>query len=504
MRIAIGGFHHETNTFAPTKAGYEDFARAAGWPGLSRGAELIPAITGINIPSDGFVKVARAAGHDLVPLVWCNASPSAHVTEDAYERIAGMMLQDLAAAGRVDAVYLDLHGAMVPEHLEDGEGELIRRVRGLVGPDVIIVGSLDLHANVTPQMIDGADLLDAYRTYPHIDMSETGARVAHILERIFAEGRPAKSFRQLDFLIPINWQCTMIEPAASLYRRLASLATGKVFGVSFTPGFPPADIHHCGPAVFAYGADQAAADSAANTLASAVEGREGDFAGRCWQPDEAVAEARSRAATATRPVILADTQDNPGGGGDGDTTGVLAALVRAGAEGAVLGLLVDPAVAEQAHAAGEGATIEASLGGKSGVAGDAPLVGRYRVEKLGSGQFTGTGPFYGGSRMNLGPMALLRCEAAPGVRVVLCCRKVQAADQAMFRHLGVEPAATKILALKSSVHFRADFEPIAEDILVVLAPGPVVALPADLPYVNLRPGVRLGPLGVPFAPRQGA
>ena len=189
-------------------------------------------------------------------------------------------------------------------------------------------------------------------------------------------------------------------------------------------------------------------------------------------------------------MILADTQDNPGGGGDGDTTGVLAALVRAGAEDAVLGLLVDPAVAEQAHAAGEGAVIEASLGGKSGIAGDSPLVGRYRVEKLGSGQFTGTGPFYGGSRMNLGPMALLRCEAAPGVRVVLCCRKVQAADQAMFRHVGVEPAA----AMLGHARRRQG----AEDILVVLAPGPVVALPADLPYVNLRPGVRLGPLGVPF------
>lgn len=498
MRIAIGGFHHETNTFAPTKAGYEDFVRAAGWPGLSRGAELIPAVSGINIPSDGFVKAARAAGHELVPLVWCNASPSAHVTRDAYERIAGMMLEDLAAAGPVDAVYLDLHGAMVPEHLQDGEGELIRRVRDLVGPDVVVVGSLDLHANVTPEMIAGADLLDAYRTYPHIDMSETGERVARILDRIFAEGRPAKAFRQLDFLIPINWQCTMIEPAASLYRRLAELATGAVFGVSFTPGFPPADIHHCGPAVFAYGADQAAADAAADGLAAAVAAHEAHFAGRCWQPDEAVAEASRRAAGASRPIVLADTQDNPGGGGDGDTTGVLAALVRARAEGAVLGLLVDPAVAEQAHAAGEGATIEASLGGKSRVPGDAPLVGRYTVERLGSGRFTGTGPFYGGSRMDLGPMALLRCDAAPGVRVVLASRKVQAADQAMFRHLGIEPAAAKILALKSSVHFRADFEPIAEDILVVLAPGPVVALPEELPYAHLRRGVRLGPLGRPF------
>ncbi|MFN4088764.1 MAG: M81 family metallopeptidase [Alphaproteobacteria bacterium] len=498
MRIAIGGFHHETNTFAPSKAAYADFVRAGGWPGLSRGADLIPAVTGINIPSDGFVRVARAAGHDLVPLVWCNASPSAHVTEDAYERICGMMLEDLTAAGPLDAVYLDLHGAMVPEHLEDGEGELLRRVRALVGAETIVVGSLDLHANVTPAMIEASDLLDAFRTYPHIDMSDTGARTAQALERMFTQGKPAKAFRQLDFLIPINWQCTTIEPAATLYRRLEALATGEVYTLSFTPGFPPADIHHCGPAVFAYATGQQAADAAADALAGAIAAREADFAGRCWQPDEAVAEAVALAAAAARPVVLADTQDNPGGGGDGDTTGVLAALVRARAEVAVLGLLVDPTVAEQAHAAGEGATITADLGGKSGIPGDAPLSGRYRVERLSDGRFTGTGPFYGGSRMDLGPMALLRVEDAPGVRVVLCCRKVQAADQAMFRHVGIEPAEQKILALKSSVHFRADFEPIAEDILVVLAPGPVVALPADLSYRNLRRGVRLGPLGRAF------
>src|SRR3546814_1539788 len=136
-----------------------------------------------------------------------------------------------------------------------------------LGPGVVSVGSLDLHANVTPERIDGADLLDAYRTYPHIDMSDTGARVARILERIFEEGRPAKAFRQLDFLIPINWQCTMIEPAATLYRRLAGLASGDVFGLSFTPGFPPADIHHCGPPGIAFGTDQTVADRAADALA---------------------------------------------------------------------------------------------------------------------------------------------------------------------------------------------------------------------------------------------
>src|SRR5690606_18397073 len=227
----------------------------------------------------------------------------------------------------------------------------------------------------------------------HIDMAETGERVAGILERIAAEGRPAKAFRQLDFLIPINWQCTMIEPAASIYRRLAELQRGDVYGLSFTPGFPPADIRDCGPAVFAYAADPAAAAAAADELAALVSAHEADFAGRCWTPGDAVAEAKRIASGASRPVVLADTQDNPGGGGDGDTTGVLAALVEARAENAVLGLLCDADAAARAHEAGEGAVIDLALGGRSRIVGDAPFAGRFRVERLGDGRFVGTGPF---------------------------------------------------------------------------------------------------------------
>jgi len=498
VRIAIGGFHHETNTFAPSKATFEMFERADGWPGLARGAGLIDAVAGINIPAAGFVETARGAGHELVPLVWCNASPSAHVTRDAYERVAEMMLTDLAAAGPVDAVYLDLHGAMVTEHLEDGEGELIERIRALLGPDVPVVASLDLHANVTREMVDGTDALVGFRTYPHVDMADTGRRAARMLDRILERGTPHKAFRKLPFLIPINWQCTLIEPARSVYALLERLEGGQVLSLSFTPGFPPADIRDCGPAVMAYGWTETATGAAADALADAILRREPEFDGASWQPDAAVVEAMRLAAGAVRPVVIADTQDNPGAGGDGDTVGMLGALVRNRAEGAVFGLLCDPAAAAAAHAAGEGATIEAALGGRSGTQGDSPFAGRFLVERLGDGRFTGTGPFYGGSRMDLGPMALLRVLDAD-VRVVLCSRKVQAADRAMFRHVGVDPAATRILVLKSSVHFRADFGPIAEAVLIALAPGPVPASPLDYAYRNLRRGVRLGPLGPPFA-----
>ncbi len=493
-RIAVGGFQHETNTFAPRKARYEDFEHADGWPGLSRGEDLPDAVAGINLPIAGFIEAARGRGHEIAPLLWCSAPPSAEVEADAYERIVAALLDALAASGPVDAVYLDLHGAMVAEHFEDGEGELLRRLRACVGPDLPVVASLDLHANVSAAMVERSSALVAFRSYPHLDMAETGARAAALLDRLLAGERLHKALRKPPFLIPLPWQCTTIEPAASIYRRLGELETGAVASLSFTPGFPPADVERCGPAVLAYGASAAAAGRAADELAAAVLAAEPAFAGTVYEPDDAVRHAMHVAARAGRPVILADTQDNPGAGAPSDSVGLLEALVRLGAVGAVVANVCDPAVAAAAHAAGEGAEIALGLGAKSGLPGQRPFDATFRVERLGSGAFTATGAFYSGARMKLGPMALLSVVGS-GVRVIVSSRKQQAADQAMFRHLGVEPADQKILALKSTVHFRADFHAISEEILVVAAPGPNPVDHLHLDYRRLRPDLRLTPLG---------
>ncbi len=489
-RIAIGGFQHETNTFAPSKATFEDFARGSAWPGLTRGPALFEAVAGINLPVAGFIERARHGGHDLLPLSWAQATPSAEVTEDAYERIAGQIVDDLKGLRHLDAVYLDLHGAMVAEHLEDGEGELLARVRRAIGREPPLVASLDLHANITPAMVELSDALVAFRSYPHIDMAATGARSADLIERCLASGRkPHKAYRQLPFLIPTTAGCTTEEPAKSLFALLEDLDRPPLVSLSFACGFGPADIYDCGPSVVAYGDEAEATEAAAQALYDAALAREDAFAATFWRPAEAVAHAIAAARTAAGPVILADTQDNPGGGANSDTVGLLAELVRQGAEGAVVGLIYDPAVAAAAHEAGEGASLRIGLGAKSGLPGHRPFEADYRVERLGDGAFTATGPFYEGAHMHLGPMALL---AVGGVRVVVASRKNQAADQEMFRHLGVEPAAAKILVLKSSVHFRAHFEPIAAEILVVAAPGPNPADLSDLTYRRLRPGVRRG------------
>ena len=330
--IAHAGFMHETNTFAPFKATWDDFLRAEGFPGLTQGAAILETFPPLNNATGGFINQARASGHTLKPIAWCGAVPSAHVTVEAFENFSTLLLAGIEAARPFDAVYLDLHGAMVTEHLEDGEGELLKRVRAAIGPQIPLVASLDLHSNTTAEMLEHADGLIAYRTYPHLDMADTEARAARYMDTLLRGGtRPAKARRPLPFLMPLTGQCTMVQPTKGVYEALQHLETrAGVRHVSFTPGFPPADIHHCGPVVVAYGDTQADADAAADALYHYIAEREEQFVVPLLTPAEAVATAMQ--ANAGKPIVLADVQDNCGAGATSDTTGILAELVRQGAK----------------------------------------------------------------------------------------------------------------------------------------------------------------------------
>jgi microcystin degradation protein MlrC len=481
MRIAVGGFQHETNTFASQPATFADFEAPDAWPGLTRGPDLFDAVAGINLPAAGFIAAAREAGHELMPLTWCSATPSGRVTRDAYEWISAMILDDIRAIRHLDAVYLDLHGAMVAEHIDDGDGELLRRLRALVGHDVRIIATLDYHANVSPLMIDSADALLAYRSYPHVDMSVSGARALRCLSQM--RDQPlATRIAVVPFLIPLTSQCTLVEPMATIMTEVRTLESGSIYSLNFTPGFPAADVPECGPVVFGYGTDQERLASCVEQISQLVAGREAQFALDIHSVDSALRELAHIRSERGHPTILADTQDNPGGGGTADTTSLLKALHARRIERVLAGLICDPVAAATAHDAGVGATIELDLGGRSGY-GETPFSGRFVVEALGDGKFEATGPFYLGSRMNLGAMALLRIG---DLRIAVASRKQQAADQAMFRHLRVEPRDFAVLALKSSVHFRADFGAIANRILVVDAPGANIADPAMLRFTKMQ------------------
>ena len=256
--------------------------------------------------------------------------------------------------------------------------------------------------------------------------------------------------------------------------------------LAFCFGFPYADFAGCGAAIAAFADSQAAADATADAFLAYVNAQEANFIQDTLQAAEAVAEAK-RVAGRGRPIVLADTQDNPGGGGHGDTTELLAELVRQKAQGAVVCLINDAESVAACVAAGVGATLDLSLGGKSD---GMPFACRARVEKLTDGVFTLTGPMGAGNPGNLGDTALLDID---GVRVMVASRKMQALDQAILRHVGIEPADCAIIALKSSVHFRADFGPIADQVIVAIAPGPVVADPAVLNFRHVRADIRRRP-----------
>jgi microcystin degradation protein MlrC len=489
MNILIAGFQHETNTFAPTVASYDSFVRGEDFPGLVRGEDLF-SLLNVNLPASGFINFVREKGHIVTPVIWAGAGASAHVTTEAYERIAGEIVEAVKTAS-FDAIYLDLHGAMVAQHLDDGEGELLARIRTVVGSQMKIVVSLDSHANVTTQMLSLADGLVAYRTYPHIDMAETGRRAGELLLALTGSDRPVhRVARRVPFLIPVNSMSTMMQPARGMYDLLQELEKEGVLSLSFAPGFPASDFAECGPVVWGYGFDAMRIERAVDALFSRICRPEHQWAVHFEEPDAAVQRAMQVAQTAKRPVILADTQDNPGVGGDSNTTGLLRALLKHGAQDAALGLICDAAAAAAAHAAGVGAWIDIGLGGCPQVEGDAPLRGSFQVEALSDGKFVYGGPMMNGKASDLGPMACLRIG---GVRIAVSSAKAQLLDRNMYRTVGIAPETMKILVNKSSVHFRADFAAIAQEILVVRSPGPFIADPSQLPWKHLAKAMRTRP-----------
>ena len=490
-RIAIGGFLHESHSFAPKPTTYADFVHPAGFPPLSEGPPMLDAVRGTSVPAAGALATAESAGAAIVPLAWSFANPAGPVQDEAFERIAALLCAQLSRAldaAPLDGVYLDLHGAAVVDSFPDAEGELLRRVRAIVG-DMPLTISLDPHANLTARMVTLADAVVPFRTYPHIDMKAAGAQAMRLLLDRIARGKPwARAFRQLEFWLPLGSQCTLMPPMQDVMAERASLAERMaVTELAFCFGFPYADFPDCGPAIAAYADTQAKADAAADSFTAHVTARETAFVQDTLPSAAAVTEAKRLAARASKPIVIADTQDNPGGGGHGDTTELLAELVRQKAKGAVFCLINDADNAAACHAAGEGATLPLSLGGKSD---GMPFDCTARVVKLTDGRFTLTGPMGAGNPGNLGPCALVDID---GVRVMVVSHKMQALDQAILRHVGVEPAECSILALKSSVHFRADYGPIAEQIIVAIAPGPVVADPAILNFRYVRANVRRRP-----------
>ena len=487
--IAIAGFQHETNTFSNVPAGMAEFEMADSWPGLLRGQEVLTGTDGLNLPISGFASAAQGRAR-LAPILWAAAEPSGRVTSEAFDTICGEILAGLEAA-QPDAIYLDLHGAMVAEGgIEDGETELLRRVRA-VWPEVPIAVSLDLHANLGAGTGEMADVICIYRTYPHLDMAETGARCLPRLLEVIGGRRYHRELRPLPYLIPLHAQSTDNAPARELYQ---GLIDGPDGWTEFAAGFTAADSDVVRPAALACFTDPDAAEQEADDLAARILEAESAFE----EPLLSASEAVARAMDGPAPVVIADAQDNPGGGGSSDTTGLLRALVEGGAQGALLGMMADPDAAGAAHRAGVGGRFTARIGGR-GTPGDVPYEVAVEVMALSDGRVPYEGDMYGGGIAEIGPTALLRIDREGcGVEVVVSTGRSQCLDRAYFRHLGRPPEDARIVVVKSTAHFRADFAPMASAILCCAVPGSLSCDLASVPYRSLLKGLRVGPNGPAF------
>jgi microcystin degradation protein MlrC len=464
MRVFLAMFSHETNTFStlPTDR------RAFQARDLRYGGEILETYRGTGTCLGGMM--AAAARHDvtLLPSLAAAASPAGRVTADVYREVTERLLADLRAAGPVEGVLLDLHGAMVPETGDDGEGELLRAVRATVGPGVPIAVTLDFHTNLTRAMVEHADLLHGYKTYPHVDMAERGVEATErLLDMASGRLRPAVAFRQPRLLPPLASQRTAAGPMRRLYDLAGELEQDpRVVSISIFAGFPLADIPDAGLSIYvAARGDQALADSLADRLEAVAWEHRHEFRHAALPVADAVAQAL---ALDGGPVVLADIADNTGGGAAGDGTELLRELLRVGARSAVVACLWDPEAAAACARAGVGATVTLRVGGKTDDRHGAPIEVTGRVRTLSDGRFDHKGPMLRGLEGRLGTTAVLEVG---GVKVILISLRWQTLDPEMLRFVGIDPLAEKILVVKSTVHYRAAFEPIARAILEVDAPG---------------------------------
>jgi microcystin degradation protein MlrC len=482
LRVAIGGISHETNTFSPEPTTLDAFRRRS----FLAGDALLKQSRGVRNALGGIVDEAAASGLTLAPTLFASATPAGRVTRAAFDHLLDRLLDRLRAARlapwSLDGVILALHGAMVVEGEDDAEGTILDAVRAAVGPERPVIAVLDFHANVSPAMIAASDLLLSYDTYPHVDTYERGREaVGRWFDLWSGRIHPTTAFRLLPLLTPLPPQRTTgSTPMAEVMRLALDLERGPgVVTINVAGGFPYSDIAGAGISVSAVtDGDAPLADELADRVAAALWDRRHQFQVRGLSPDDAIDRALE-IGEGEGPVILADVADNPGAGAPGDGTVLVERLLARGVTCATVATIADPHVVALAFDAGVGATVH--------LTDDLPC----RVQAVTDGVFTNRGPMGTGGTTRLGRTAVL---AVDGIDIVVCERRVQALDPALFDAVGIDPTLRRILALKSGVHFRAAFEGLAAAVIEVETPGLSGSDLAAFPYRHVRrPIVPLDP-----------
>ena len=461
-RVLTAGISHETNTFSMVKTDLDKFRRGHFW-----GANEIPgALRGTRTAMGAAFEAAGKFDWSLVHPVDAGAGPAGYVTDEAFETLTGMLLS--GADERIDGALLFLHGAMVSESYEDGEGEMLRRLREKLGPDVPIVVTLDLHGNITELMASSANALIAVRTYPHIDHYERSWQGAELLQRAMnGEIRPRTVIARRPMLRGLDGGRTQTGPMRELIDRGETLEReGRALVVSICSGFTAADIHDIGPSVtVTTDADDATGQAIAEEFMDHAWATREFASVRHRSVEEAVRYAKAGEGAGGKPLLMAEVTDNPGSGHYGDATNLLGAMIAAGLDSAVFYAIYDPQAVADGIAVGVGNEGVFTLGGKHDVhAGGAPLVLTAHVVSLTDGNFQTFGPMGGGVWKSLGRSMLLRVG---GIEIAVIGNNNQATDTAQMTSLGIDPTHKKTLVVKSNHHFRAAYEPLAREVITV-------------------------------------
>lgn len=470
-KVLLAQFMHETNTFCKritAESAFRGFYCHEG--------DAVPdALAGTQNEVAGVIDIARAQGWRLVTPVATFATPGGPVGADAWAAFATAILRAARDQGPFDAAILSLHGAMVLSDGGDGDARLVAELRQILGPRVPIAVTLDLHANLAPEMAATADAILSYRTFPHVDMAETGRRAARIVAQALAGRgpRPQTVIRKLPMITMPEGGRTDRPPMAGLMAEAEALSQTQsqdraagVLDVSLNAGFSFSDVPEIGPSVTVVhaGAPERAMQIA-DALAARVWAARDSEQEKLLTPEVAAELARDHAPGGAGPLVLADIADNPGDGAYGDSTALLGALVAVEVEDALLGALHDPLSVAAADRAGTGARLDLELGGRCDPRrGGGPLRVKAEVLHLGDGNFVCGGPMWQGVAQSAGRTALLRIG---GVRVLVTSLAIQALDLEIFRSNGADPACARVVALKSAQHFRAAYSPIAGRIVLV-------------------------------------
>jgi microcystin degradation protein MlrC len=495
-RVAVAQIAHETNSFSATKTDIAAF-RASG---VHLGEDAITTLRGTNTELGGFISGAEAHGLALIPLLAVWATPSGIVTADAIAYLTELLtagLRRAMAEGPLDGVLLALHGAMVTEIDDDGEGYLLQTVRELVGPELPLVATLDLHANISPRMVELADVLIGYDSYPHVDMAERGAEAVDVLARLIrGEITPTAALRKPPMLPTSQRMTTGRMPMRALIERAHRMEEDpRVINVTVAGGFPPSDVADAGLALLVTtDGDPTLAVALADELAAEAWSLRDGFLGGVASFEHAAELIRALDSEedvdmpVSGPLVLVDIGDNPWSGGPGDSAELLRFLFKERVSGAAVALVRDPEVVQEAIAAGPGGQIVVDLGGKTDSLHGEPLPVRAHVKLLSDGRYINDGPMMAGLHVDLGPSAVLLCEplsgeTAPAVAVLVTTRAETPIDLNVFRCHGIEPTRHRVLGLKGKGHFRAAFEPIARRVVLVEGPG---ITGADLSRLTFR------------------